>query len=44
MCPTIDAMIDPSEVILVGLQSAALGEALQARLAPACHLVDFVNC
>ena len=43
LCPTIEAMIDPSEVILVGLQQAALNEALQARLKPAHHLIDLVN-
>ena len=43
LCPTIEAMIDPSEVILVGLQQAALNDALQARLRPAHHVIDLVN-
>ena len=43
LCPTIESMIDPSEVILVGLQQAALNDALQARLKPAHHLIDLVN-
>jgi GDP-mannose 6-dehydrogenase len=43
LCPTIEAMIDPSEVILVGLQQAALNDVLQARLKPTHHLIDLVN-
>jgi GDP-mannose 6-dehydrogenase len=43
LCGTIEEMIDPSEVILVGLQQSALNEALQARVKPAQHLIDLVN-
>jgi GDP-mannose 6-dehydrogenase len=43
LCPTIESMMDPSEVILVGLQQPALNEALQARLRPSHHLLDLVN-
>ena len=37
-------MIDPSKVILVGLQQAALNDALQARVRPAHHFIDLVTC
>jgi GDP-mannose 6-dehydrogenase len=43
LCPTIEDMIDPSEVILVGLQQPALNDALQARVRPDQHLIDLVN-
>jgi len=43
LCGTIEEMIDPSDVILVGLQQSALNEALQARVKPAQHLIDLVN-
>jgi GDP-mannose 6-dehydrogenase len=43
LCPSIEAMIDPSEVILVGLQQSALNDALQARVRPDQYLLDLVN-
>jgi GDP-mannose 6-dehydrogenase len=43
LSPSIEAMIDPSEVILVGLQQSALNEALQARVRPDQYLLDLVN-
>jgi len=43
LCDDIDAMIDPSEVILVGLQQSALDAALQARVRPEHYLLDLVN-
>jgi GDP-mannose 6-dehydrogenase len=43
MCPTMAEMLDPSEVILVGLQQTALNEALQARVRPDHYLLDLVN-
>ena len=36
-------MIDPSDVILVGLQQSALNDALQARVRQDQHLIDLVN-
>ena len=35
-----EAMIDPSDVILVGLQQSVLNEALQARVRPEQYLLD----
>jgi GDP-mannose 6-dehydrogenase len=43
MCPSMAEMLDPSEVILVGLQQSALNEALQARVRPDHYLIDLVN-
>jgi GDP-mannose 6-dehydrogenase len=43
LCPKIEEMIDPSEVILVGLQQSALNDALQARVRPEHHVIDLVN-
>ena len=43
LCPTIEAMIEPSDVILVGLQQSALNEELQARVRPDQYLIDLVN-
>jgi GDP-mannose 6-dehydrogenase len=43
LCDDIDAMIEPSEVILVGLQQSALDAALQARVRPDHHVIDLVN-
>jgi GDP-mannose 6-dehydrogenase len=43
LCPTIESMIDPSDVILVGLQQSALNEALQARVRPEHYVLDLVN-
>jgi GDP-mannose 6-dehydrogenase len=43
LCPKIEDMIDPSDVILVGLQQSALNDALQARVRPEHHLIDLVN-
>jgi hypothetical protein len=36
-------MIDPSEVVLVGLQQPALDAALQARVRQDQYLIDLVN-
>jgi hypothetical protein len=36
-------MIDPSDVILVGLQQSALNEALQVRVRPNHYVLDLVN-
>jgi len=43
LCADIGAMLEPSEVILVGLQQPALDAALQARLRPDQYLIDLVN-
>ena len=43
LCDDIADMIDQSEVILVGLQQAALDDALQARVRPEQYLIDLVN-
>ena len=43
LCDDIGAMIDPSEVILVGLQQPALDAALQARVRADQYLIDLVN-
>jgi GDP-mannose 6-dehydrogenase len=43
LCEHIHEMIDPSEVVLVGLQQPALDAALQARVRPDQHLIDLVN-
>ena len=43
LCDDIEDMIDPSEVILVGLRHPALESALQARVRPDHHLIDLVN-
>ena len=43
LCADIESMIDPSDVILVGLQQSALNDALQARVRPEQYLVDLVN-
>ena len=43
LCPSIEAMIDPSDVVLVGLQQSALNEALQARVRPDHYVLDLVN-
>ncbi len=43
LCDDIAGMIDPSEVILVGLQQPALDAALQARVRADQYLVDLVN-
>jgi len=40
---TIEEMIDPSDVILVGLQQSVLNEALQARVRAEQHIIDLVN-
>jgi hypothetical protein len=36
-------MIDPSEVILVGLQQSVLNDALQTRVRAEQHVIDLVN-
>ncbi len=43
MCPGLAEMVEPSEVILVGLQQAALNDALLARVRPDHYLIDLVN-
>jgi len=43
LCATIEEMIDPSDVILVGLQQSVLNEALQARVHAEQHVIDLVN-
>ncbi len=43
LCPGMAEMLEPSEVILVGLQQPALNESLQARLRPHHHVIDLVN-
>jgi GDP-mannose 6-dehydrogenase len=43
LCEQINEMIDPSEVILVGLQQSVLDAALQARVRPDQYLIDLVN-
>jgi GDP-mannose 6-dehydrogenase len=43
LCDSINEMIDPSEVILVGLQQTALDAALQLRVRPEHYLLDLVN-
>jgi GDP-mannose 6-dehydrogenase len=43
LCPNMAEMLDPSEVILVGLQQTALNDALQARVRPDHYLIDLVN-
>lgn len=43
LCDTIEEMIAPSDVILVGLQQSALNDALQAHVRPDQHVVDLVN-
>jgi GDP-mannose 6-dehydrogenase len=43
LCDDINGMIDPSEVILVGLQQTALDAALQLRVRPEQYVLDLVN-
>lgn len=43
MCADMASMIDPSEVILVGLQQTALNDSLQARVRPEQLIIDLVN-
>jgi GDP-mannose 6-dehydrogenase len=43
LCADIEDMIEPSEVILVGLQQSALDAELQARVRPDQFLLDLVN-
>jgi GDP-mannose 6-dehydrogenase len=43
LCEQINEMIDPSDVILVGLQQPALDAALQARVRADQYLLDLVN-
>ncbi|MEO8017508.1 MAG: nucleotide sugar dehydrogenase [Pseudomonadota bacterium] len=43
LCANIEEMIDPSEVILVGLQQSALSDALQARVRSEQYVLDLVN-
>ena len=43
LCPDIESMMGPSDVILVGLQQSALNDALQAHVRPDHYLLDLVN-
>ncbi len=43
MCSSMSEMLDPSEVILVGLQQSALNDALQQKVRPDHYLIDLVN-
>lgn len=43
LCEHINEMIDPSEVVLVGLQQPALDAALQARVRHDQYVIDLVN-
>jgi GDP-mannose 6-dehydrogenase len=43
LCPTIEEMLEPSDVILVGLNQAALNEQLQAQVRPDQLVIDLVN-
>jgi GDP-mannose 6-dehydrogenase len=43
LCSSMAEMLDPSEVILVGLQQPALNDALQAKVRPDHHVIDLVN-
>ena len=43
LCASIDEMIGPSDVILVGLQQSALNDALQALVQPGQTVIDLVN-
>ncbi len=43
LCGSIEEMIGPSDVILVGLQQSALNDALQARVRPEQYVLDLVN-
>jgi GDP-mannose 6-dehydrogenase len=43
MCSSMSEMLDPSEVILVGLQQSALSDSLQAKVRPDHYLIDLVN-
>jgi GDP-mannose 6-dehydrogenase len=43
LCADIESMIDPSDVILVGLQQSVLNDALQARVRPEHYVLDLVN-
>ena len=43
LCEQINEMIDPSDVILVGLQQPALDAALQVRVRQDQYLIDLVN-
>jgi len=43
LCDDIANMIDPSEVLLIGLRQPALDVVLQERVRPEQHLIDLVN-
>jgi GDP-mannose 6-dehydrogenase len=43
LCSSMSEMLDPSEVVLVGLQQSALNDALQAKLRPDHYVIDLVN-
>jgi len=43
LCDRIEDMLEPSDVILVGLNQSALNDSLQARVRPDQFVVDLVN-
>jgi GDP-mannose 6-dehydrogenase len=43
LCDDIDCMIDPSDVILVGVQQSVLSDALQAKVREDQTVIDLVN-
>jgi len=43
LCGSIEEMINPSDVILVGLQQSALNDALQVHVQPGQFVLDLVN-
>jgi GDP-mannose 6-dehydrogenase len=43
LCATIEEMLEPSEVVLVGLNQVALNERLQALVRPEQLVIDLVN-
>jgi len=43
LCPDLASMVEPSEVILVGLQQPALDAGLQSRVRPDQYVIDLVN-
>ncbi|HEY6125297.1 MAG TPA: UDP-glucose/GDP-mannose dehydrogenase family protein [Steroidobacteraceae bacterium] len=43
LCGTIEEMMEPSDVILVGLQQSVLNDALQAHVRPEQYVLDLVN-
>src|SRR4029079_15547860 len=43
LCAKLEDMIEPSDVILVGLQQAVLNDALQTLVRPDHHVIDLVT-